>query len=336
MIIIAVSTAAFCGVILGLFNSRFRLVPDKRLRLVMEVLPGFNCGSCGHATCALFAEALVSGKAEHHACVPGGPRAASALSEILGVEMSKVEAKLAVIHCKGGKAEASVRSVYDGLSDCHSATMIGNGDRTCQDGCLGLGTCVRACPFGAISITVNGVAAVSPDLCTGCGNCIKSCPRGLIELIPGIHKIFVACGNHDYGAHVKKYCSVGCTACGLCVKASLSGAVEIENNLPRLDYEFGDTFVTAAHKCPSNCFVDLVKARPKVNIDTKCTGCGECLHICPVKGAITGEPGERHVIQKTMCIGCGRCLNICPAHAISLWGGLGYGAPDITRYRKMR
>ena len=104
----------------------------------------------------------------------------------------------------------------------------------------------------------------------------------------------------------------------------------MENNLPVLDYAIHENFVTAAYKCPSNCFTDLVKIRPKANIDTKCDGCGECVTVCPVKGAITGENGQRHVIDKDKCIGCGNCLNKCNPHAISLWGSATRTKPRRT------
>jgi MinD superfamily P-loop ATPase len=106
------------------------------------------------------------------------------------------------------------------------------------------------------------------------------------------------------------------------------------NNLPVLDYSKEENFIPAANKCPSNCFIDLVKARPKANIDTKCDGCGQCIPVCPVKGAIVGESGQRHSIDKTKCIGCGICLDVCPVHAISLWGGLGYSAHDKSKRQR--
>jgi ferredoxin len=183
-----------------------------------------------------------------------------------------------------------------------------------------LGTCVRICPFNALRINNKGIAEVDAEKCTGCGKCLKACPRKIISLIPRVHKIFLACSNHERGAKVKRYCSVGCTACALCVKATPSGAISMENNLPVLDYTKDETFIPAAHKCPSKCFEDLVKIRPKANIDTKCDGCTLCVTACPVAGVITGENGQRHIIDKDKCIGCGLCLNICPQHAISLWG----------------
>ena len=139
-------------------------------------------------------------------------------------------------------------------------------------------------------------------------------------MIPKVHKIFLACSNRDRGAKVKKYCSVGCTACTLCVKATPSGAITMDNNLPVLDYSKEENFITAAYKCPSSCFTDLVKVRSKANIDTHCDGCGLCISVCPVPGVINGEKGQRHIVNKGKCIGCGNCLHICPTHAITLWG----------------
>jgi ferredoxin len=241
---------------------------------------------------------------------------------------------MAVVHCKGGTNESKERAVYQGIEDCNAAVLTGNGSKVCADGCLGLGTCVRACPFNALTINSNNVAVVDPETCTGCGKCVPSCPRSLIELIPKVHKIFLACSNHERGGKVKKYCSVGCTACTLCVKATPSGAIAMQENLPVLDYGKEENFISAAYKCPSHCFIDLVKTRPKANIDTQCDGCGECIPVCPVKGAIIGEKDERHTIDKTKCIGCGICLDTCHLHAISLWGGLGYSPDDKSKRQR--
>jgi electron transport complex protein RnfB len=238
---------------------------------------------------------------------------------------------MAVVHCNGGNREAKNRSIYKGITDCHAATLIGNGAKCCPDGCLGLGSCVNSCPFGCIKINDNGIAVIDHEKCCGCGKCVTVCPRKLISLIPHVHKVYLACSNHEKGAKVKKYCNVGCIACTICVKATESGAIKIENNLPQLDYSTEEIFIIAHAKCPVKCYVDLAKMRPKANIDTKCTGCGQCAKACPIKDVIKGELNSRHVIDKDRCIGCGVCLNICPARAIALWGGLGY---DIVEKQK--
>lgn len=316
---------------LAVASRKLRVHVDPRIEKVTEELPNANCGACGYPGCSAFARAVVEGKADPTGCIPGGSQTAQKVAAIMGVEARESEPMMAVVHCKGGRAEAKERFTYDGIHDCDAAVIAGNGAKVCPDGCLGLGTCVRVCPFDALSINDNGVAVVDPAKCTGCGKCVEACPRHLIELIPRVHKIFLGCNNHDRGAKVKKYCSVGCTACTLCVKATPSGAIAMEDNIPRLDYQQQENFIPAAHKCPSNCFVDLVRVRPKVNIDMKCDGCGECVSVCPIKGAIKGEPGSRHVVDKVKCIGCGICLNHCHVHAIQLWGGLGYDPSDKSR-----
>ncbi|MDI6829034.1 MAG: DUF362 domain-containing protein, partial [Armatimonadota bacterium] len=58
----------------------------------------------------------------------------------------------------------------------------------------------------------------------------------------------------------------------------------------------------------------LVK-RP-VFIRNRCTGCRECVGICPV-GAISGD-GKRLAVNYSVCIRCYCCQEVCPAEAIAL------------------
>lgn len=297
----------------------------SRFDLIHRSLPDLNCGACGFAECLGFAEGVATGAANPASCVPGGPKTAHAIADILGITAKIDDPVMAAVHCNGGTREVLETADYNGIEDCHAAILINNGTKACIEGCLGLGTCVRACPFGALSISENKVAIVDRQKCTGCGLCTGSCPRNLLSLFPHVHKIYLACSNHDRGEEVSSCCTVGCTACGECAKATPSGAITMESNLPKLDYYTpSENFVSAVYKCPPKCFVDLIKVRPKANIDTKCDGCGDCIPVCPVNGAITGQKGARHVIKKEICIGCGRCLNICHVRAISMWGSLGY------------
>ena len=312
-----------CGyaILAGLHRRSF----FARLDSFRRALPDRNCGACGFAQCLDYASALASGSAGPLGCIPGGPSTAYALADLLGVSAEVGEPMMAAVHCKGGKKEVRDHAQYEGITDCHAALLINNSIKACFEGCLGLGSCVPECPVGALFIGDNGVAAVDRQKCTGCGKCIAACPRHLLSLIPHVHKIYLACANHDHGERVSAYCSVGCTGCEDCAKITSSGAISMPNHLPRLDYYTpNENFVAATYACPSKCFVDLIKARPKANIDTKCDGCGECILACPVSGAIGGQHGQRHVIKKEKCIGCGRCLNSCHVRAISLWGSLGY------------
>lgn len=50
--------------------------------------------------------------------------------------------------------------------------------------------------------------------------------------------------------------------------------------------------------------------------EEKCTGCGECVEICPVS-ALRLE-GDLPEVDRAWCIGCGVCATVCPAGAVSL------------------
>jgi Na+-translocating ferredoxin:NAD+ oxidoreductase subunit B len=324
-LIITAAAIVFFSCIYALVTGMRHRSFFSRLDSLRRALPDLNCGACGFPRCCDYAAALASGNAGPMECVPGGPSTVYALADLLGIAAEVGEPMMATVHCNGGKNEVRDRVHYEGIADCHAALLINNAIKPCFEGCLGLGSCIPACPLGALFINENGVAAVDRHKCTGCGKCLASCPRSLISLIPQVHKIYLACANHDHGERVTAYCSAGCTGCEACAKITASGAIIMHNNLPRLDYYTpNENFVAATSVCPSKCFVDLIKARPKANIDTKCDGCGECILSCPVPGAIIGRQGQRHAIKKEKCIGCGRCSNSCHVRAISLWGSLGY------------
>ncbi len=322
-IAVITSVGLFFGLALSISAQFLHVEEDQKIKDIEDALPATNCGACGFPGCAGFAKAVASGEAPINGCLAGGHDVADAVAAVMGTEADLTEQMVAVVHCKGGYTEAKERATYDGIHDCHAAVLVGNSSKECGSGCLGLGSCLKTCSFDAITITDNGLAEIDPEKCTGCGACTTSCPRDLITMIPKDRKIFLACNNHDRGGTVKKYCSVGCTACTLCTKATMvPGSIVMNDFLPVLDYQKEDSFVAAVHKCPPGCFVDTVKARPKANITTKCTACGDCLPVCPVKGAII--EGERYAIDKSLCIGCGLCVPVCEVDAITMWGSLGY------------
>lgn len=51
------------GLILGIANTYLVVEEDERVTRVTEMLPGANCGGCGHPGCGGFANALVDGTA---------------------------------------------------------------------------------------------------------------------------------------------------------------------------------------------------------------------------------------------------------------------------------
>jgi Na+-translocating ferredoxin:NAD+ oxidoreductase subunit B len=224
--------------LLAVGRKIFYVEVDPRHEKIMEILPGANCGGCGYPGCSGYADALVKGAAPPTACPPGGEALATELGKLLGVEVSGVEKKIALIACAGDSRFVEDRAHYLGIADCAAAQTIQGGIKRCAYGCLGLGSCKEACPFDAIAISDKGLAYVIEDRCTGCGNCVPSCPRNLISMVPADEPVHVLCRNPEKAKAVKEVCSVGCTGCKLCVKRS--ARFDMEGPLARVNYEKDD------------------------------------------------------------------------------------------------
>ena len=228
-IITAVVVVAGLGLLLGLFLGAagiwFKVEVDEKEEQVLASLPGNNCGGCGYPGCSGLAAAIAKGEAPVNACPVGGEKVGKVIAEIMGVE------------------------------DCTMVQFVPDGGaKSCSHGCLGFGTCVKACPFGAISIQ-NGIAVVDKEKCKACSKCIAACPKHLIELIPYDAKHVVACSSKDKGPVTMKACQTGCIGCGLCVKVCPSQAITVTDFHAHIDQD-------------------------------KCTGCGACKEKCPKKAII--------------------------------------------------
>ena len=60
--------SAVFGLILAVASKVFEVKTDPRLDLILDCLPGANCGGCGYAGCAGCAAAILEKKAPVNAC----------------------------------------------------------------------------------------------------------------------------------------------------------------------------------------------------------------------------------------------------------------------------
>ncbi len=253
-ILIAVAVVAAIGLIAGAglsIASALMAVPkDERAEKVQELLPGANCGACGYSGCAGYAAAVASGEAKNGLCVPGGAEVAEQISEALGLKAADVQRMTAVVHCLGTYDNTTDKIEYQGVNSCSAAMQLFGGTASCSFGCIGLGDCMNACPYGAIK-TCNGAASVDSALCKGCGICVKTCPKGIISLEkPG--NAAVLCSSRVKGGETRKVCKAGCLGCMKCQKTCPHGAITVTQFCASVDKD-------------------------------KCTGCGKCIEVCPAK-----------------------------------------------------
>jgi len=242
---------------LALAEKKFAVEVDPKIEEIIKSLPGANCGACGYPGCSNYAEAIVTGKADINQCVPGGQKVQQSIAVIMGLTVGEVsESKVAVVQCGGGHVQTKTRFIYQGIQDCTAAELINGGAKVCEYGCLGLGSCVRACPFDAMYMGDDGLPHVIRDKCTGCGICVSVCPRNIMALIPGNQKVYLACVSQDKAKSVKSVCKVGCIGCTLCAnyKVTPSGSIQMQGNLPVIVKGDADDLMVAVKKCPTKSF----------------------------------------------------------------------------------
>lgn len=259
---------AVFGAALALASKVFAVKKDPRAEEIGEILPGANCGGCGYAGCAALAEAIAKGEAKTSSCIVGGDEIAEKVAAIMGVSSAeKPVRKRAQVMCSGTSELALKKYVYEGAADCHAAAKLGGGSKLCPNGCIGLGSCVAVCPFGAIEIK-DGIAAVNYEKCRGCGLCEKTCPKHIIKLIPYDAHQWVGCMSVDNGKITRSYCQVGCISCRLCEKNCESGAIHVNDFVASIDYDKCTNCRVCVEKCPRKIiWSDLSQKKYGVTLD---------------------------------------------------------------------
>ena len=136
------------GIMLIVASKKFHVETNPLVDEVLEILPGVNCGACGYAGCADFAEHVVEDSAPLTGCPVGGFDVAQQIGSIMGQDVSTSEAEYPYVRCQGG-VNCVNRFDYVGMEDCKAVMMLSDGEKGCSFGCMGRGACVRACPFGS-------------------------------------------------------------------------------------------------------------------------------------------------------------------------------------------
>lgn len=222
------------GVMLSVADRYLRVEEDPRIDEVERMLPGTNCGACGHPGCRALAEALVGQRSEPSKCTVSAPESVQAIAAYLGVAAGFQEKRVARLHCAGGKSSVRQLAVYAGIESCRAAVLVNGGGRACPWGCLGLADCERACTLDAIRMNDEGLPAVDVARCTACGDCVEACPLRLFTLEPLAQRVVVQCSAPLTGELARSLCRVACDACGRCALDAPTGAIEMAGGLPRL------------------------------------------------------------------------------------------------------
>jgi H+/Na+-translocating ferredoxin:NAD+ oxidoreductase subunit B len=256
LIIQAMATLGGLGLVIGIMliaaSKMFKVETNPLVEEVVEILPGANCGACGYAGCADFAEKVVAEDAPLDGCPVGGFGTAKEIGAIIGQEVSESEKEYPYVRCGGG-IRCVDRFDYVGIEDCTAVIMLSDGEKGCNYGCMGRGTCVRACPFGAISIDENHLPSVNKNLCTSCGLCLAACPNDILMFAKDSERVHVQCNSHDKGKTVKAVCEVGCIGCKICEKNCPEDAIKVTKFLAEVDQEKCTACGICVEKCPQNC-----------------------------------------------------------------------------------
>ncbi len=254
-ILIAILVLGVLGLIFGIglavASKKLAVQVNPKLDQVQHLLPGSNCGACGNPGCFGFAESLINGKSAVEGCRVCSDESKEKIAKVLGQALEKQNKKIATLHCNGG-LKVKDKYLYSGVNDCIAANLVLGGQKSCVFACLGFGTCVKACPFGAISISGEALPVVDSVKCRSCNKCVLVCPKKLFSLISVSNAVYIGCSSNDLGKEVKSVCPVGCIACKLCEKACKFDAIHVVDNLAVIDYH-------------------------------NCTSCQECVKVCPAK-----------------------------------------------------
>jgi len=123
-----------------------------------------------------------------------------------------------------------------------------------------------------------------------------------------------------------------CTGCSLCAAVCSARLVEkfnpsraaiyVESLLPeKIVIRPYACIQCDEHPCVESCPVEAIVEDKELGIyvvdKELCTGCGECIEVCPYNG-LRLDPAEMYVIKCDVCRGKSRCVEICPEEVLEM------------------
>ncbi len=123
--------------------------------------------------------------------------------------------------------------------------------------------------------------------CTRCGDCVRACPRGVLHA-------------GDGGFPAIRFDTAGCSLCGDCASACTPRAIDRLAVTPAFTWR-----VVVDASCLNRRGVE-------------CRVCGDAcdaraLRFTPARGGIA-----QLKVDAAACTGCGDCVSVCPVQAITL------------------
>jgi len=277
------------GCLLAVAGKKLQKDIDPRIEQITELLPGANCGACGFAGCQGLAAAIAAGRVGVSPCIACSPANKKSIAAIMGIfgeipEDNELR-RVCRVSCNGCKANIHENYNYIGIHDCNYVAKSYSGLDKCKYGCLGFGSCVKFCPFGAISMGKHGLPVIDYSKCTGCGVCAQQCPQKVLKITWAGSKVHLLCNNRDKGKSAMDDCDVSCISCGLCVKNCPQKAITMVEDemgsLPVIDRNKCTECGLCVKNCPRHCLhlMDPITAvagtsEDKDDFGSHCHSCG--------------------------------------------------------------
>ena len=100
-VLIFLALGLISAILLTVASKIFAVKVDERIEKIQSELPQANCGACGFAGCADYADAIVTKGASTTLCKPGGVQTCEKIALIMGQSADIFVAECAFVHCNG-------------------------------------------------------------------------------------------------------------------------------------------------------------------------------------------------------------------------------------------